>query len=66
MIIKDMLTNVHSWKHSFFKAYLVKGYCPFYMDDNHEPYYPMNWTPFKKHRDWAFENLLLDDQNVMA
>ena len=66
MIIDHMLINIHLWKSSFIKVCPTKGYHPFYIDDNFEHRYPLKWTLLKKHRDWTFKSLSLDNQNMVV
>ena len=61
-----MLTNIHLWKHSFFKVCPAQDHHPFYMDDNLMPHYPIKWTLPKRHRDWDFKKLSLDNKNFVA
>ena len=61
-----MWTSIQSWKNSFIKVYPVRGYHPFFMDKHHRPCYPFKWPLSMWHEDWSFDNLLHDDEEVVA
>ena len=66
VIIKNMLTSIRSWKDTFFKACPSPGYRPFFLDEQHEPHYPLKWSVPIRGDGWDFESLSNEDQNVVA
>ena len=61
-----MTTSVQSWMNSFIKICLARGYHPFFLDERRHPHYPLKWSTPMRHKDWSFDSLLPDDQDVMV
>ena len=61
-----MWTSIQSWKSSFIKVCPMKGYHIFFLDEHRRLCYPLKWSPLIRREDWSFDNLLPNDQDVMA
>ena len=66
VIIKNMQTNIRSWKSFFIKVSLARGYHPFFLDECRHLHYPLKWSLPMWHEDWSFNSLLLDNQDIMV